>query len=167
MRTFEKDRKTSVSLPPAPCVGECKEVRFRGPTLRTEHRDTEHVSRGDWVVVRYLPKPLSVMYNLKTSAINAVVFGYARSSSLSCIKDPTVDTRHRSRHMGPVHGVTCLIIVNPQPTCGILLFKRLLLLFAIVTTYIGQALSLKASAVGSVDHYERNESERHWARGFE
>ena len=38
----ERDRKTSVSLPPAPCVGECKEVRFRGPALRTEHRDTEH-----------------------------------------------------------------------------------------------------------------------------
>ena len=32
--------------------------------------------------------------------------------------------------------------------------------FAIVTTYIGQALSLKASAVGSVDHYERNERAR-------
>ena len=31
---------------------------------------------------------------------------------------------------------------------------------AIVTTYIGQALSLKASAVGSVDHYERNERAR-------
>ena len=36
----------------------------------------------------------------------------------------------------------------------------------------GQALGLKASAVGSVDHYERNERarerarERHWARGF-
>jgi hypothetical protein len=29
-----------------------------------------------------------------------------------------------------------------------------------VTTYIGQALSLKASAVGSVDHYERNERAR-------
>ena len=53
---YEKDRKTSVSLPPAPCVGECKEVRFRGPTLRTEHRDTEHVSRGDWVVMGYLSK---------------------------------------------------------------------------------------------------------------
>ena len=62
--------------------------------------------------------------------------------------------------MGPVHGVTCLIIVNPQPTCEILLFKRLLLLLGIVTTYIGQALSLKASAVGSVDHYERNERAR-------
>ena len=23
-------------------MGECKEVRFRGPTLRTEHRDTAH-----------------------------------------------------------------------------------------------------------------------------
>ena len=62
--------------------------------------------------------------------------------------------------MGPVHGVTCLIIVNPQPTCEILLFKRLLLLLGIVTTYIGQALSLKAPAVGSVDHYERNERAR-------
>ena len=89
-----------------------------------------------------------------------MVFGFTCSSSLSCIKDPSVDTRHRSRHMGSVHGVTCLIIVNPQPTCGILLFKRLLLLLAIVTTYIGQALSLKASAVGSVDHYERNERAR-------
>ena len=29
-----------------------------------------------------------------------------------------------------------------------------------MTTYIGQALSLKASAVGSVDHYERNERAR-------
>ena len=63
--------------------------------------------------------------------------------------------------MGPVHGVTCLIFVNPQPTyCGIILFKSSLLLFAIVTTYIGQALSLKASAVGSEDHYERNERAR-------
>lgn len=40
------------------------------------------------------------------------------------------------------------------------MFERSLLLFAIVTTYIGQALSLKASAVGSVDHYERNERAR-------
>ena len=38
---YERDRKTGVSLPPAPCVGESKEVRFRGSTLRTEHRDTE------------------------------------------------------------------------------------------------------------------------------
>ena len=29
-----------------------------------------------------------------------------------------------------------------------------------MTTYIGQALSLKASAVDSVDHYERNERAR-------
>ena len=29
-----------------------------------------------------------------------------------------------------------------------------------MTTYIGQALSLKASAVGSEDHYEKNERAR-------
>ena len=44
---------------------ECKEARFRGPTLRTEHRDTEHVSRGDWVFVRYLSKsPVSDVQHL-------------------------------------------------------------------------------------------------------
>jgi len=31
----EEDREISVYMPPAPCVGECNEVRFRGPTLRT------------------------------------------------------------------------------------------------------------------------------------
>ena len=36
-----------------------------------------------------------------------------------------------------------------------------------MTTYIGQALSLKASAVGSVDHYERNERARDiWPEDF-
>jgi hypothetical protein len=43
---YEKDRKTSVSLPPAPCVGECKEVRFRGPTLRTETQNTSAEGTG-------------------------------------------------------------------------------------------------------------------------
>jgi len=33
---FESVRETSASVPPAPCVGECKEVQFRGPALRTE-----------------------------------------------------------------------------------------------------------------------------------
>ena len=90
-----------------------------------------------------------------------VVCEGSRSSSLLCLKSQQVVTGHRSRHMGPVHGVTCLIFVNPQPTyCGTILFKSSLLLFAIVTTYIGQALCLKASAVGSEDHYERNERAR-------
>jgi hypothetical protein len=47
-----------------------------------------------------------------------------------------------------------------NPHGGILFYQASLLLLAIVTTYIGQALSLKASAVGSVDHYERNERAR-------
>ena len=63
--------------------------------------------------------------------------------------------------MGPVHGVTCLIIVNPQTHIVVSYFiKRHYFFFAIVTIYIGQALSLKASAVVSVDHYERNERAR-------
>jgi hypothetical protein len=47
-----------------------------------------------------------------------------------------------------------------NPHGGILFYQASLLLLAIVTTYIGQALSLKASAVDSVDHYERNERAR-------
>ena len=62
--------------------------------------------------------------------------------------------------MGPVHGVTCLIVLNPQTHIVGSYCQVSLLFLAIVTTYIGQALSLKASAVGSVDHYERNERAR-------
>ena len=62
--------------------------------------------------------------------------------------------------MGPVHGVTCLIVVNSQTHILGSYCQASLLFLAIVTSYIGQALSLKASAVGSVDHYERNERAR-------
>ena len=87
-----------------------------------------------------------------------VVCEGSRSSSLLCLKPQQVVTGHRSRHMGPVHGVTCLIIVNPQTHIVVSYYSSItIFFFAIVTTYIGQALSLKASAVGSEDHYERNE----------
>ena len=89
-----------------------------------------------------------------------VVCEGSRSSSLLCLKSQQVVTGHRSRHMGPVHGVTCLIFVNPQPTLWHHIVQAFATFFAIVTTYIGQALCLKASAVGSEDHYERNERAR-------
>ena len=60
--------------------------------------------------------------------------------------------------MGPVHGVTVCRIA--EPTLRDPVVQALATSFAIVTIYIGQALSLKASAVGSVDHYERNERAR-------
>ena len=89
-----------------------------------------------------------------------VVCEGSRSSSLLCLKPQQVVTGHRSRHMGPVHGVTCLIIVNPQTHMVVSTLSSVTTFLAIVTSYIGQALSLKASAVGSVDHYERNERAR-------
>ena len=53
-----------------------------------------------------------------------------------------------------------MIVVNPQTHILGSYCQASLLLLAIVTTYIGQALCLKASAVGSEDHYERNERAR-------
>jgi len=59
---YEKDRKTSVSLPPAPCVGECKEVRFRGPTLRTETKNTVAEETGYVYSISQIPCQLSVQH---------------------------------------------------------------------------------------------------------
>ena len=78
----------------------------------TETQNTSAEGTGYFCVI-YHKSPVSAMYNL-ISANKALVRRCSRSFSLLSLKPQQVDTRHRSRHMGPVHDFRdCLIMVEP------------------------------------------------------
>ncbi len=164
MRDTEQGVKGKVLeglLSPVPCVGECNEVRYKGLDAAARMRS----GREHWV--RHKRDATWTCWHLAdTTPFNqwqhhALVPRWSRSSSLLCLKSQQVDTRHRSRHMGLVHDLTVWDQwLNPQPTWWDHIVQAFATSFVMWLLIIGQALSLEAFAVVSVDHYERNERAR-------